>query len=266
MALETVRATYGSLIVSVDDPAAFASYEPIVRNIANVVALRIETDRSAEALLDASHALEQRVRERTAQLEDANLRLMGQAEAQEIAAAQLSAEKQRLVVTLRSIGDAVITTDVEGRITLLNAVAESLTGWKAHEAIGRPVGDVFRIIDEGSRIEVENPVARVLREGVVCAVTSHAALVAADGRERPIADSGAPIRDANGTVVGVVLVFRDVTDARKAEDDSAGATGIQTEVRTSSETRNRRSSCGRRRARLQQLVDGDLDLHGTGSK
>ena len=129
----------------------------------------------------------------------------------------LAAEKERLAVTLRSIGDAVIATDEESRVTVFNEVAEGLTGFKAVEAVGRPLDEVFRIIDEDSRQRVAGPVERVLREGVIVGLANHTALVARDGTERPIADSGAPIRDAEGRIAGVVLVFRDQTAQRRAE-------------------------------------------------
>ena len=131
---------------------------------------------------------------------------------------RLAAERQRLSVTLQSIGDAVIACDQEGRITLLNGVAEVLTGWKSEEAIGRPLREVFAIIDEDTRQLVESPVDRALREGVIVGLTKHTALVARDGTERPIADSGAPIRDSAGKISGVVLVFRDQTEERRAEE------------------------------------------------
>jgi PAS domain S-box-containing protein len=130
---------------------------------------------------------------------------------------QLSAEKERLGVTLRSIGDAVIATDDAGRIDVFNAVAEELTGWKADEAVGRPLDEVFHIINEQTRQPAVNPVERVLREGVVVGLANHTVLVARDGSERPIADSGAPIRGtATGMITGVVLVFRDQTEERRA--------------------------------------------------
>ena len=130
---------------------------------------------------------------------------------------QLAREKERLAVTLQSIGDAVIATDDGGRVTVINAVAEQLTGWTSAEAIGRPLEEVFRIFSEDSRLPVESPVKRVLREGATVGLANHTALVARDGRERAIADSGAPIRDPDGNVSGVVLVFRDQTEERQAE-------------------------------------------------
>ena len=130
---------------------------------------------------------------------------------------QLAGERDRLSVTLRSIGDAVIATDEAGRVELFNAVAEQLTGWKAEEARGRPIQEVFTIIDEESRLPAVSPVGRVLREGVTLGLANHTALVARDGTERPVADSAAPIRDAQGRVTGVVLVFRDQTEERRAE-------------------------------------------------
>ncbi|HET6439213.1 MAG TPA: PAS domain S-box protein, partial [Anaeromyxobacter sp.] len=129
----------------------------------------------------------------------------------------LAAERERLAVTLQSIGDAVIATDREARVTVFNDVAQRLTGWSAGEAIGRPLSEVFRIVSEDTRQPVENPVERVLREGAIIGLANHTALVARDGTERPIADSGAPIRGADGTVRGVVLVFRDQTEERRAE-------------------------------------------------
>ena len=98
-------------------------------------------------------------------------------------------------VTLSSIGDAVITTDDAGRVTFLNPVAEALTGWNLDEAKDRPLEDVFRIVNEFTRQTVENPVHRVLREGTVVGLANHTVLLAKDGREIPIDDSGAPIRD-----------------------------------------------------------------------
>ena len=118
-------------------------------------------------------------------------------------------------VTLRSIGDAVLVTDTEGRITLLNAVAEALTGWAEHEAKGRPATEVLRIVHERSRDLVPSPVAAVLSSGQACDLANHTILVARDGTERSIADSAAPIHDARGGISGVVVVFRDATDARE---------------------------------------------------
>ncbi|MDS4069516.1 MAG: GAF domain-containing protein, partial [Candidatus Competibacter sp.] len=119
--------------------------------------------------------------------------------------------------TLYSIGDAVITTDRDCRVRQMNSVAEQLTGWPEAEARGKPLDDVFRIIHEETRVGVENPVRRVLREGTVVGLANHTLLIARDGTERPIADSGAPIRDESGAITGVVLVFRDQTEERAVD-------------------------------------------------
>jgi PAS domain S-box-containing protein len=122
-------------------------------------------------------------------------------------------------VTLASIGDAVIVTDRDGVVTFMNPVAEALTGWSQSEVLGQDCAAVFRIINADTRAVVESPVTRVLREGVVVGLANHTLLVARDGSERPIDDSGAPVRLADGTMRGVVLVFRDVTAREQAEAD-----------------------------------------------
>jgi len=119
--------------------------------------------------------------------------------------------------TLYSIGDAVITTDTAGLVKQMNPVAERLTGWPEAEARGKPLEEVFRIINEETRTTVENPVQRVMREGLVVGLGNHTLLIARDAAERPIADSGAPILDESGAVIGVVLVFRDQTEEREAQ-------------------------------------------------
>jgi PAS domain S-box-containing protein len=134
-----------------------------------------------------------------------------------VAADALRDERERFRTTLASIGDAVITTDVAGRVTYLNAVAESLTGWTNAEAQGQPLANVFDIVNEHSRQHVESPVERVLRENVVVGLANHTVLISKDGVERPIDDSAAPIRDHEGRTFGVVLVFRDVTARREAD-------------------------------------------------
>ena len=127
--------------------------------------------------------------------------------------------EQRLRVTLQSIGDAVIATDAQGLIVFMNPVAERLTGWNGADAAGHELSEVFHIVNAETANEVENPAARVLREGVVVGLANHTVLLARDGREIPIDDSGAPIRDADGEMMGVVLVFRDVTDREKIEEE-----------------------------------------------
>jgi PAS domain S-box-containing protein len=128
----------------------------------------------------------------------------------------LHEEKERLHATLTGIGDAVIVTDAESRVTLMNPVAQALTGWNEH-GVGRPLEEVFRIVNEQTRQPVESPVTRVIREGAVVGLGNHTALIARDGSQVPIADSGAPIRSAAGDIIGVVLVFRDVTERKRAE-------------------------------------------------
>ncbi len=130
------------------------------------------------------------------------------------AEATVRASEERFRTTLHSIGDAVIATDAQGRVTLLNPVAEALTGWSNDEARDKSLDEIFRIVNEETRETVENPVARVLREGEVVGLANHTVLVARDGTERPIADAGAPIRDDRGVITGVVLVFRDQTVER----------------------------------------------------
>ncbi|HJT78136.1 MAG TPA: PAS domain S-box protein [Gemmataceae bacterium] len=122
-----------------------------------------------------------------------------------------------LRVTLASIGDAVISTDAEGRVTFMNAVAEALTGWTQAEAQGRPLPEVFHIVNEETRQPAENPALRALREGTIVGLANSTLLIARDGSERPIDDSAAPIRDEGGTRAGAVLVFRDITERRAAE-------------------------------------------------
>ncbi|MBL0729100.1 PAS domain S-box protein [Piscinibacter sp. HJYY11] len=125
--------------------------------------------------------------------------------------------EENLATTLHSIGDAVIVTDTRGHITRMNATAQRLTGWPAAEAIGRPLLDVFRIINADSRTPAEDPVKPVLASGEVVGLANHTALLSRDGREYQIADSAAPIRDAQGRVTGVVLVFSDVTEAYRVQ-------------------------------------------------
>jgi PAS domain S-box-containing protein len=127
-------------------------------------------------------------------------------------------QRERLRVTLASIGDAVISTDAEGRVVFLNAVAEQLTGWSQQRAEALPVPEVFKIVNEQTRQPGENPALRALREGMVVGLANHTLLIAKDGEERPIDDSAAPIRGEKGLVLGVILVFRDVTARRQAED------------------------------------------------
>lgn len=129
----------------------------------------------------------------------------------------LRESEENLSVTLASIGDAVIATDRGGNVTLMNPVASALTGWTFAHAEGKPLDEVFNVINETTRMPVENPVKKVLRDGVVIGLANHTVLVSRDGIERPIADSGAPIRGADGIIRGVVLVFRDVSEEYEQE-------------------------------------------------
>ena len=131
---------------------------------------------------------------------------------------ELRDSEQRWATTVASIGDGVITTDVGGRITFMNAIAESLAGWELNEASRKPVVEVFKIINEQTRQTVENPVNKVLEKGDIVGLANHTILVRKDGKEVPIDDSGAPIKDLSGKTTGVVLVFRDITERKRAEE------------------------------------------------
>ena len=140
----------------------------------------------------------------------------------------LAAEKEHLAVTLRSIGDGVITTDTQGKVVLLNKIAENLTGWPEQEAIGKPISQVFNAINENTRQPCENPINKVLESGLIVGLANNTILIARDGTERFIADSGAPINDKDGKATGVVLVFRDVTDTRKLQETISRAQRLET--------------------------------------
>ena len=130
----------------------------------------------------------------------------------------LAQSEEFLATTLRSIGDAVIATDTAGNVNFLNAVAEELTGWQSPDANGKPLHDVFVIINQETRQPVESPAVRVLREGVVVGLANHTLLINRQGRERPIDNSVAPIRSAEGAILGTILVFRDVSERKTLEE------------------------------------------------
>ncbi|MEP6810558.1 MAG: PAS domain S-box protein, partial [Chthoniobacterales bacterium] len=142
-------------------------------------------------------------------------------------ASAIAAELRRheLRVTLNSIGDAVVATDNEGRVSFLNPSAEKLMGWTSAEARGRELTAVFDIFNEETGAKTPSPAARVLRENVVVGLANHTVLRARDGREIPIEDSAAPIRSETGDVLGVILVFRDVTEKRRSERDLQASEG-----------------------------------------
>lgn len=179
-------------------PAALAMRSP--EALEREIVARKEAERR---LQETNDQLEQRVAERTKQLADSVV--------------ALGAERELLRTTLASIGDAVITTDIAGKVTDMNTVAEQLTAWPLAEAAGKPLEEVFPIVNEVTRQPVENPAFRALAEGIIVGLANHTILLAKDGIERPIDDSAAPIRQANGTIVGCVLVFRDVTERRATE-------------------------------------------------
>jgi PAS domain S-box-containing protein len=165
-----------------------------VRELHATIQMALYKHRIDRSLRESNTRLDEKVRERTRELAES---------------------RENLAVTLNSIGDAVLATDAQGRITRLNPVAERLTGWSEADAMGRPIAEVFRIVNEATRQPAIMPVDDVLATGEPHTLANHTALISRDGREIGIADSAAPIRDATGRIVGVVLVFRDETEARE---------------------------------------------------
>ena len=165
--------------------------------------LRAVALKNAEAILVARQRMERE--------------LVSAKEALERQSAALSQQREQFRVTLASIGDGVITTDTQTLVTFMNPVAEAMTGWAQSDALGRPLDDVFRIINEDTRVPVPNPVKEALRTGTVVGLTNYTSLIRKDGAVVAIEDSAAPIRDTAGNVSGCVMVFHDVTQRRRAE-------------------------------------------------
>lgn len=184
--------------------------------LAHTLLYAIERQRARSELQAAHDDLERRVQERTAELEQANARLRREVAERRKAEEELARQESELQATLYGIGDAVIATDFQGRVTRMNPVAERLTGWAEVEAAGRPLEEAFGLINGRTRRQVQDPVARILHAGGIVALAQHALLVAHDGREIPIAGSGAPIFDPHGEIIGVAMVFRDQTEEHLA--------------------------------------------------
>jgi PAS domain S-box-containing protein len=157
----------------------------------------------------------------------------------ERAAETLRKSEAWLATTLSSIGDAVITTDGNARVLFINPVARMLTGWSEDEAIGRPMDEVFQIVEESTLQLAESPVLRVIREGIVLGLANHSVLINRSGQGIPIDDSAAPIKDEQGRVVGVVLVFRDITERRRQETERERMLAAERVARSEVEEANR---------------------------
>ncbi|MBC8067749.1 MAG: PAS domain S-box protein [Deltaproteobacteria bacterium] len=190
---------------------AFGDWYPIVRAFTKCVLPKLVTERAGEPerLTKALLAMQRLLDHAMAIIADAYI---------EAQASALRDSEQRLAITLGSIGDAVIATDRDGHVALLNPVAERLTGWSRTAAIGRPLAEVFQISNALTGMPAENPAARVLAEGAVVGLANHTLLHGKDGVTRSIADSAAPIRAQGGALEGVVLVFRDVSGEHAAAD------------------------------------------------
>ena len=183
--------TYAELNFEIAESEAFEPYVPFLQNFVNMLGVVFEGHTQRKLNKTLMEELEQRVVERTSELQE---------------------KKEDLRITLNSIGDAVISTDINGNVTNMNPVAEKLTGWKIVDGIGRRLTDVFRIVNVDTLQPVLNPVKKVLATGKIVGLANHTSLIARDGSHYQIADSAAPIRDNDGNMCGVVLVFRDVTE------------------------------------------------------
>jgi PAS domain S-box-containing protein len=176
---------------------------------------RWQAQQQATALASQKGQLESEVAERTA----AEVALHAKQR-------ELAEQSERWRVTLASIGDAVVASDAEGRVTFLNRVAAELTGWSLADAHGRPLHDIFQIVNESTGEIVESPVEKVLREGKIVGLANHTVLISKQGQRWPIDDSAAPIHDSSGNLMGVVLVFRDVSERRQTEEARARLAAI----------------------------------------
>jgi PAS domain S-box-containing protein len=185
--------------------------------LAGLAGTTTERKRAEEEVRRLNAELERRVDERTMQLQRAYEELVKEITERKLAEEALRTSEERWETTLRSIGDAVIATDADGRVTFINEVAEKLTGWPLSEAQGKELHEIFNIVSEVTRIKPESPVAKVIRMGQVLELANHTALISRSGREFPIEDSGAPIRDKDGQIRGVVIVFHDISAKRTAE-------------------------------------------------
>ena len=197
--IKTSSRNYGVIILYLDQDLPRDTEDiNFFTAVADICAGALERMYYSQKILDDQQTLEQKVAAQTL---------------------ELSMEKERLAVTLRSIGDGVITTDTAGNVVLLNKVAEQLTGWTNEEAAGRPLREVFDIINEQTGQPCENPVEKILQTGEIIGLDQHTVLRAKNGVERRIDDSGAPIRDLESKIIGTVLVFRDITEQLKTEQE-----------------------------------------------
>jgi len=175
----------------------------------------VEQRKQAEKeLATVNNNLEQSVQQRTLELSNINRDLLMEIEQRKLIEQDLFQEKQQALVTLESIGDGVITTDMDSKVTYLNPIAERMTGWTLAEAKGRPILEVFRILNESTRKLAANPVDVVLAHGTVCGIANHTIVISKTGKEFAIEDSAAPIINVDGNMIGVVLVFHDVSEAK----------------------------------------------------
>ncbi len=176
----------------------------------------IEQRKQAEQdLASLNNNLEELVQLRTQELSDINRDLRMEIEHRKLVEQDLFKEKQQAQVTLESIGDGVITTDMNSNVAYLNPIAEKMTGWKNEDAAGRPILEVFRVLNESTRKLAPNPVDVVLEHGQICGIANHTILVSKTGDEFAIEDSAAPIIDVDNKMIGVVLVFHDVSSTKR---------------------------------------------------
>jgi PAS domain S-box-containing protein len=152
---------------------------------------------------------------------------------------RLRQQREWLRVALSSIGDAVIATDINGSVSFINPTAEAKTGWTTSQSANKPFDEVFRIINEETREPVESPFSAVKRDGAVVGLANHTILITKDGREIPIEDSGAPIKDAAGNIIGVIVVFHDVSGRRRAEKEREQLLKNEQAARSEAEAANR---------------------------
>jgi PAS domain S-box-containing protein len=202
---------YGAFIITAEDLDSYRLYSPYIQNLLSMVSMVLGERTQREIIRRHQEELEQLVEERTAELRnEINQRALAEKE--------LFSEKERLSVTLHSIGDAVITTDTEGRVIMMNKAAEALTGWVYTDAAGKPLAEVFKLFDETTGNQLDTPVDEVIRTGEIVLMSNHTKLVSRAGTEYIISDSAAPIHDSDKKLVGVILVFRDETEKRRTTE------------------------------------------------